>query len=253
MSKIYEALEREARKKRSGENDFHSIEEPRNFDIAKRAEIRSPALQESQPGIDEEFINLYYAVDQSLGRKAGKVVQFIGSSEGDGTSSVVERFGRISTAELGKSVLLLKADNNKRSAQIAIGDESQSHVLERLGNGASVEDVFSKNEEPCFFVLSITNLAAKEIVRLPQRFQEVLEKLRDHFDLILVDMPAPSSSLLGIALCAVADGVILIVEAEKTSRSAAMKAKQRIERAGGNILGVVLNKHQDHLPHALQF
>jgi len=164
----------------------------------------------------------------------------------------VERFGRVSTSELGKSVLLLKADRNGHQESISAGDESASKALELLGNGASVEEVFSKNGEPCFFVISLTNQTSKQMVRLPKRFEGVLEKLRDRFDLILVDMPAPSSSVLGISLCAVSDGVILVVEAEKTARNAAQKAKERVQRAGGNILGVVLNKHRPHIPSLLQ-
>jgi Mrp family chromosome partitioning ATPase len=44
------------------------------------------------------------------------------------------------------------------------------------------------------------------------------------------------------------DGVIVVVEAGKTSRQVARAAKQAIELAGARILGVVLNKRHYFIP-----
>jgi Mrp family chromosome partitioning ATPase len=44
------------------------------------------------------------------------------------------------------------------------------------------------------------------------------------------------------------DGVILVIESQKTRKRAARWAKEQIEGAGGKLLGVVLNKHRYYMP-----
>jgi Mrp family chromosome partitioning ATPase len=39
------------------------------------------------------------------------------------------------------------------------------------------------------------------------------------------------------------DGVVLVVDAKHTHPAAAQSAKRRIERAGGRIIGAVMNRH----------
>jgi Mrp family chromosome partitioning ATPase len=240
MSKIYEALQLEQNNQRKAylQTEIHPVKPTYNDAIVWR---------NGNPEIEEEFINLYYTVHSLLGQKSGKVVQFISSMEGDGTSTISEQFGRVSTSGLGKSVLLIKTDGNGHASHLSGMEESDAH-LERLGDGASAEEMFSHHGEPCFVVWSLTNPVSAQTIRSPERFETVLSKLRDHFDLILVDLPALSSSPLGLAVCALADGVIIVIEAEKTKSISAEKAKLRIQRAGGNILGVVFNKHRSHIP-----
>jgi Mrp family chromosome partitioning ATPase len=46
--------------------------------------------------------------------------------------------------------------------------------------------------------------------------------------------------------------VILVLEAENTRGSIAAANKEKIEKAGGRVLGVVLNKRRNHIPKTLQ-
>ena len=45
------------------------------------------------------------------------------------------------------------------------------------------------------------------------------------------------------------DGVILVVEAEKTRWQVALNVKEKILQHGGNLLGVVFNKRQFYIPN----
>ena len=48
------------------------------------------------------------------------------------------------------------------------------------------------------------------------------------------------------------DGVILVLEAERTKCSVAENVKERIVKNGGNILGVVFNKRRCHIPACIR-
>ena len=251
MSKIYQALELEHRK------NHRTLKDPVPFENrSQSSSVEKHSIQQTvkwsnhDPEVEEEFINLYYTIHSMLNQKSGKVIQFVGSTDGDGTSTIVEEFGRVSTAELGKSVLLLRTHPDGHTEAYP-AEEPIASNLERLSDGASAEEVFSNRGEACFFVWSLAGSSASRTVKSAERFQTLLSKLREHFDLILIDMPSLSNSPLALASCGSVDGVILVLEAEKTNKLVAEKTKKRIERAGGNILGAVLNKHRSHLPSGL--
>jgi Mrp family chromosome partitioning ATPase len=68
------------------------------------------------------------------------------------------------------------------------------------------------------------------------------------FDLILIDSAPAVKSPDSLALSRFADGVVLVLEAEKTRKPVAENLKNQIARSGGNLLGIVFNKHRHHIP-----
>lgn len=77
---------------------------------------------------------------------------------------------------------------------------------------------------------------------LSQRFKETLVKLGEHFEVIIIDSPPVELVSDALVIAAQADGVIYVTRAESTPYQIARKGIQRIRRAEGNILGVVLNQ-----------
>jgi len=75
-----------------------------------------------------------------------------------------------------------------------------------------------------------------------KRMQKLVATLKDYADMIIFDTP-PCLPLADAAILArQVDGVVMVADAGKTRRDAVTKAKEAIERAGGRILGVVLNR-----------
>ena len=70
----------------------------------------------------------------------------------------------------------------------------------------------------------------------------LLQQLRHEYDVILLDLPAVLPVTDAISLLKETDGVILTVAAGRVSPKVAGVAKERLEKAGGKILGVILNK-----------
>ena len=83
--------------------------------------------------------------------------------------------------------------------------------------------------------------------------EKQLDLLRKNFDLILVDTAAANESSDSIALPRKVDGVVMIVEAEKTRWQVARDVKEGIEKQGGRILGVVLNGRRHHIPERIYY
>ena len=75
----------------------------------------------------------------------------------------------------------------------------------------------------------------------PATLRGLLKQLRTEFDVILLDTPPVLVSADAATLAASADGVIMVIRAGQTDRSAAELAGQRVVSAGGRLLGAVLN------------
>jgi non-specific protein-tyrosine kinase len=75
-----------------------------------------------------------------------------------------------------------------------------------------------------------------------ERMHSLNSRLESEVDMIVIDSPPCMPVTDTAILSRMADGVILVVESGRTRRDEALRAKEVIEKAGGRILGVVLNR-----------
>jgi capsular exopolysaccharide synthesis family protein len=75
-----------------------------------------------------------------------------------------------------------------------------------------------------------------------KRMQKLVAALKEQTDIIIFDTPPCLPLADAHILARQVDGVVLVVDAGGTRRDAASKAKEALERAGGRMLGVVLNR-----------
>lgn len=73
------------------------------------------------------------------------------------------------------------------------------------------------------------------------RLRELVEGLEEMVDLVLVDSPPVLPVADASIIASLIGPTVLIVDAARTRRSAAVHAKEQIERVGGTLLGTVLN------------
>ena len=78
-----------------------------------------------------------------------------------------------------------------------------------------------------------------------------MTELRAEFDYVLVDGPPVNRYADATVLGKLADGVVLVVQANSTHREAARKAKETLAAANIRLLGAVLNKRTFPIPAAL--
>jgi Mrp family chromosome partitioning ATPase len=84
-----------------------------------------------------------------------------------------------------------------------------------------------------------------------ERFQARLHDLRNDFGYVLIDAPPLKSSADAILLGRMADGLVVVVEANQTRREPAKRAKRLLDESGIPVLGAVLNKRVFPIPENL--
>jgi capsular exopolysaccharide synthesis family protein len=168
---------------------------------------------------------------------------------GEGATRVALGLANALASERDNRVLLVEA--NLRSPSLA----------ERMPvNGAAgLGDVFAGRARPEDAVmqvgstnLSILHAGAKAAVVDCDALAAILARLRPQFDFIVVDAPPVNGYAEVPVLAPRMDGVILVVEADRTPVLEAENAKRSLDRVGARLFGVVLNRQRAYVPGFIQ-
>ncbi|MHC1725258.1 MAG: CpsD/CapB family tyrosine-protein kinase [Syntrophobacteraceae bacterium] len=239
MSKIYEALQ-QAHMQKKGKEGAPSFPVP--YDV--------PCPTGKEMG--EEMLSLYKIIDTILPHTKSKVIQFMGAREGEGTSTIVREFARVSADLIGNSVLLLDADRHRPTQSQFFDIQSEYGWIEALKKGEQIGNALHRVGQSKLFMSPSMNssVSTPEIFNSPT-FDGLCQNLKTDFDLVLIDSAPLTVSPDGLAIASKVDGVLLVVEAEKTRWQTVRRVRDSITRVGGKILGIVLNKRRYYIPQSI--
>ncbi len=236
MSKIYEALQQAYQQKKTSGKSVDVII-PQNLVLNEKVDI------------GEEMLSLYKVIDTLLPDISNRLVQFIGSRAGEGTSTIVREFARIAAERIGLSVLLMDADRYQGTQSQFFSVASKYSWMNVLQESGELARAIHRVGESDLFISPACNssVPTPELFN-SQRLEGFLANLSIEFDLVLIDSPPLTVTPDALAMVSKVDGVVLVVEAEKTKWRTAGYVKEQIQRVGGNILGIVFNKRRYYIP-----
>jgi Mrp family chromosome partitioning ATPase len=81
-----------------------------------------------------------------------------------------------------------------------------------------------------------------------EALDELLTRLQADFDFIVIDVAPVNLYADASVIAPKVDGVILVVEADRTPVAEAELAKRQLDKVGARILGVVLNRQRSYIP-----
>ena len=143
-----------------------------------------------------------------------------------------------------KKTLLIDADMRRpqvgRNLDLAPGTKGLSNLV---AGTASVEECVHPVQGSTLMLLPAGDVPPNPLeLLLSQRFRETLAKLQEEYEVILIDSPPVELVSDALVLAPMADSVIYVVRAMETPYPLARKGLTRLQRAGGKVLGVVLNQ-----------
>jgi Mrp family chromosome partitioning ATPase len=220
----------------------------------------------------QEALKLLYLTYRSVkarGRKLRFVrVLFVSASRGEGTSTIARDFALVAASRAHDRVLLMDLAmpvNGQLHRAMHRGRISGLAEIPSIELGLPVERPGGQDEEGAAAAtwlrfhrvrnspLYITERheAAKPPGEEPAGMAEFWERMRQEFELVVVDCPSVSESFDPIMLASQMDAVVLVVAAESTRAPVAQNLRDRIAEVGGPIVGVVLNRRRFHIPEFL--
>jgi protein-tyrosine kinase len=215
-----------------------------------------PALWDPLGGshklIPEWFKELKTRLELNADGREIRKLMFTSTMIKNGCSSVAAGFAKCLAADFGKRVLLVDANIRNPSLHNFFGNEYIQDIEEILSENTAD---FSQSQEKWSRNLHVFTCGNQDEDMSPffssDSFRLVMDSASRVFDYILVDSPPVALCSETRIICSAVDGVILVLEAGKTRRQAALRAKREIESAGGVFLGSILNKRKFYIPNWL--
>ena len=234
MSNIYEALEQARRRK---------TESGVSPQLALQTKVARGI------SLADEMAWLHHQIDFLLSNNSQKLIQFIGCRRGEGVSTIVKEFAEIAVERYGKSVLILDSACQDPTQKINLNFTCEYGLLDLVEKGELIDKAFLRfGDSNLYFAPISVQASLITSIDSDSATGSFWKKLREKFDLILIDSSSDGNTYKSIAISCKVDGVILVIEAGKTRRKVAESVKKKIQANGGLILGVILNKRRYYIP-----
>jgi len=216
---------------------------PLNADVKQSLPMHRLVVERPGSSITQAIRRLRTTITLSLGEtEASQVVLVTSTISGEGKSSVVEGLATLS-AQAGRRVLVIDADMQNPTLHGRFGLSNVVGLSEVLSGTVSSDDGIEFDPATGIYFMSRGHSVPNPDDLLGSDAMDALMRTaRQQFDLVIVDT-APVSSV-GDALIVTprVDGVLFVVEWERTHREMVIQSLRDIYEIGENVLGLVLSK-----------
>ncbi|MCK4513077.1 CpsD/CapB family tyrosine-protein kinase [bacterium] len=261
MSKISKAMDRADREERRGQDvggpaaggEIH--DGPRQTEESevvtpreRRAPVRTARAVELPESI-EEYHGLASEIYMALPDIPSRIIMVVSAVEGEGTSTVAREFAH--SVAVSNEIDTLLVDGNLR--------RPQHHKVLRASQDPGLTDLVLSGAafDSCLRSVGIPHLvlmpAGRRVIAPPRIFTDPgldagLQECRRRFKLTVIDAPPLLAFSEAIQLSRKVDGVVLVVRAGHTKRQLVEVAVDRLNDAGANVIGTVLNRRKFYIP-----
>ncbi len=200
----------------------------------------------------EEAFKLVQRVFLTPSTERPRIVVFASIDHGDGCSRICAQVSKTLASSVAGSVCIV--DGNLRSSLLPdlFGVGNHRGLTDALSQEDPVRSFAQRVRPDNLWLLSCGSLAANSPTLLKSdRLKARLTELRAEFDHVVIDAPPLNQYADSLALGQLADGIVLVLEANSTRREAARKVTEGLRNARVPILGAVLNKRTFPIPEVL--
>lgn len=215
------------------------MDQPRLKDDKKRnlpyvlAQPRSP--------VTEAFRSLRANLEFTNLERPIKTLLITSSTLSEGKTTIATNLAVV-MSQLGRRVILIDADLRRPRVHRALGISNVVGLSDVLRNHATIKEVAQPWGNSNLVVITSGSLPPNPAeVLSSDRMQEVMEELKLLADMVIIDSP-PSLLADSSVLANRADGVLLVIQANKTQLNAAMTMIEQLNRVGARVIGVALNR-----------
>jgi Mrp family chromosome partitioning ATPase len=197
------------------------------------------------------FVQLYYAIEARRTSTMPLVVQFIAPSAGTGASTVASGYARVAADDCAQPVLYIDCNAGDTKSPPGSADPRPTTLFDVLHSGLPLSDAIRPARDARNLLWARLGSGERPLLALGgDNLQSMLDMLRANYPVIVLDTPSTEAPEAA-AVSRYCDGSVLVVGAGRTKQWQIENARSLLERLGGQIVGVVLNRERSVMPRWL--
>ena len=216
------------------------------YDAAQSTTQLLLTQQQSDSLITEQYRLLYTRILATTAGKPQTVFAISSAIEGEGKTITSLNLALTAARDFGKQTLLIEGDFKHPTFQKYLGSHRPPTLMDVLLNKANLPSSLISFGHPNLTVLPFGDSVKNSVTMLSsQEFSDIIVRLRERYELILIDSP-PILSLPDMPIIEqLVDALLLVVRAEMTPRDAVVKGIQSL--ATQKLLGIIFNGVQSSM------
>ncbi len=198
----------------------------------------SPANLAANEAYSRLYLNLQWAANRRL-----RTLIVTSPLPGDGKTTSVTQLAAAAT-RYQQRVLIIDADLRCGGLTKSLTLAGSAGLANLLAGTSVLREVVRQVEVAPSITVDVVSAGTHAIdTAVPLGVQRLEELLRDTtgYDLVLIDTPPVNVVADAAAIAGLADGILLIARAGATVPAALQVALEQLQRAGGRVLGTMLN------------
>jgi capsular exopolysaccharide synthesis family protein len=196
-------------------------------------------------GPDSPHAEAYRVLRTNLlfSRKEGdlRTITVVSGGAGEGKSTTIFNLATV-FAQNGARVLLVDSDLRRPSLHKLLNVSNSLGLTNFLLKQNTIEEVIQTTGLPTLHFLPSGKLPSSSLgVLNSTQMREFIQQARERYDFVFFDSPPIMGVSDASVLASEVDIALLVIQYRKYPQVMTQRAKQMVEKVGGNLLGVVLN------------
>jgi capsular exopolysaccharide synthesis family protein len=228
---------------------YHEVRPVQTVEPAMRIPVAEDTVYQRPGVVDDGSVKLVQRLLAPQAVDAPRVVVFAGIEHGNGCTHTAVSVAEALAASGDRSVCLVEANFRSPAKSGIFRTNNEQGLSDALSRDGLIRSYGKASRSNKLWVMSAGSLATESANLLTsERLKARCEQLREEFDVVIIDAPPLAHYADAIALGRLADGVVVVIEAESTRRESALSAVENLRNADVKIIGAVLNKRVYPIP-----
>jgi len=255
MGKITDALRKAAQERLSRIEKLDKGEEVKYQFIAKKTvdskfDPRIVTFYEPKSTVSEQYRTLRTNLQSQNPKNPVRAITITSSTHSEGKTITAINLAISMAKDLNKKqILLVDADLRRASMSKYLGVKAELGLADLISNGTNMDDTLLN-----LGIDNLTFLPAGKSSHNPaelfasDKLPKLISQLKTKYDYLIFDtppiIPVTDAGLLG----AQTDGVIMVIQAERTQKGVVKHSEGLLKQAQARLLGYILTNIQYHIP-----
>ncbi|MFH4931106.1 polysaccharide biosynthesis tyrosine autokinase [Staphylococcus cohnii] len=212
--------------------------------MAKKKRTISPLYVHDKPKstVSEKFRGIRSNIMFSSAEKEIQSLLITSEKPSSGKSTISANIA-VTYAQAGYKTLIIDGDMRKPTQHYIFDLSNNSGLSNLIINKASYSESIKETKVENLSILTAgpTPPNPSELIASDQ-FDEIYNELLNDYDFIVIDTPPVNTVTDAQVYAQTIRNCALVIDAEKNNKNEVKKAKDLINKAGGKLLGAILNK-----------